>query len=217
VRLLEKLAWALTALTVTGLILLMVLWKPSPIPTAAIVVTADTSAMGTGGGTFNLSASEKGSTGKGTSGGSRRTGGTGSTKTASAPPKLRWPVKAKKYKLEPYRVSREFRQKYGSSYRDVWDALQKAEAEFIQKPDGSKVVRIISIEKNSIIAKLKFRVGDEIYAVNGRDFSDFDEASPSVLFKRGNEIYEQLKGETEFQIELERDRMPLVLRYTVPK
>jgi hypothetical protein len=213
---LEKVVWALTGLTVTALILLMVLWKPSPIPTGAISVEEDTAAMESKSGGLDFSAGEKGSGSGGSRTGSRRTGGSrqASKKTK---PKTPFPVKAKNYKYKPYKVNREFREKYGNSYRDVWDAMQKAEAQFITKPDGRKIVKIISIEKGSVIEKLQFRVGDEISHVNGRDFSEFDESSVSELYKRGNEVYDQLKSETEFQIELERGGVPTVMRFTVPK
>jgi C-terminal processing protease CtpA/Prc len=114
-----------------------------------------------------------------------------------------------------YDVNRELRLKYGDNYREVWDALQQAEAQLIEKPDGRKVIKIISIEKGSIIDRLHFAVGDEIYKVNNLDFSDF-EGSTGDAYNRGKELHQQLRNETEFQIEIERKGIPTVMRFTVP-
>jgi C-terminal processing protease CtpA/Prc len=77
-------------------------------------------------------------------------------------------------------------------------------------------VKIVSIPSDSIIQKLGFRVGDEISVVNGLDFNDF-EGSVGDMYSRGKEWYDQLREETEFQVELEREGVPMVLHYHIPK
>ena len=216
-RLLEKLVWALGALVIAALVLVMVFWKPSPIPTTAIPVERVSSKSRTGRKSLNnrFSVPESATAGKSASGGSgstSRSTGKGTGRSA-----YKYPVKAAKFKPEDYKVGHEFREKYGSNFREVWEALQTAEAEFVLRPDGTKVARIVSIEKDSIIERLGFAVGDEIYAVNGRNFSEFDESSMKNMYNEGSKLYDQLKEETEFQIELERAGSPMVLTYYIPK
>ena len=215
-KLLEKLAWILTALAVAVLVLVMIYLKPSPIPTgkAGRFVEVSNTPESQASSRYDFGAG-KGGNSSGL-GGSRRSGGRSQPgKTAPAPKKLKYPTKARNPQIKSFKGQPEFRQKY-ENYRECWDALQQAEAQFIMKPDGSKVVRIISIAENSIIEKLSFAVGDEICSVNGRDFSQF-EGSMGDMYQLGSEWHSQLKEETDFQIELIRDGRPMVMTYHIPK
>ena len=217
-KFLEKLAWVFSALAIAALVLVMIYWKPSPIPTgkAGRFVETSSSTPEPKSSKYNFGASKGGSSSKGSLGRPRGSGGTSRPgKTATKPKKLKYPVKAKNPKIKNFEGPPEFRQKY-ENYRECWDALQQAEAQFIIRPDGSKVVKIISIEKGSIIKNLKFEVGDEIYSVNGRDFSEF-EGDMGDMYNLGSEWHNQLKEETDFQIELNRGGIPMVMTYHIPK
>ncbi len=217
-KFLEKLAWILTALAITALVLVMIYWKPSPIPTgkAGRFVETQPSTPEPESSRYNFGAEKEGSSARRSPGHARGTGGTAKPgKTASKPKKLKYPVKAKNPQVKSYEGPPEFRQKY-ENYRECWEALQQAEAQFIIKPDGTKVVKIISIEKGSIITSLKFEVGDEICSVNGRDFSEF-EGDMGDMYKLGSEWHAQLREDADFQIELNRGGIPMVLTYHIPK
>jgi len=215
-KLLEKLIWVAGALIVALLVIIMVYWKPSPIPTGAIEFEETTTASAPANKTSDFSAPSNKSSGRsGAPSRIAKSSGKGSS-VASASEKLKYPVKAKNPQIKSFKGPREFREKYGNNYREVWEAMQKAEAELIEKPDGSKLVKIISIEPGSVIDKLMFEVGDEIYSVNGRNFSEF-KGSVGELYNLGKDWHGQLRNETEFQIELNRNGTPVVLNYHIPK
>ncbi len=214
----EKLVWILTAVVMALLVLVMVYWKPSPIPDEAIKVQKlQPKAATPAGGRSDFSAVRGSGTSGRSSGGTGRSGRSGSTNTAAASPKLPYKtIRSKNPKYSGWKLNREFREKYGDNYREVYDALQQVEAVVMEKPDGSKAIKIVSIDKSSIINRLHFEVGDEIYAVNGRDFKDF-EGSTGDLWNYGKGLYDDLRDKTEFQVEIERNGAPTVLYFQVPK
>jgi hypothetical protein len=217
-RFFEKLVWILTAVVMALLVLVMVYWKPSPIPTSAIRTEKLSPEKTTpDSGRRDFSTVRGSGSGRHSSGSTGRSSRSRTAKPASSAIKLPYPtVRSKNPKYSGWKLNREFRDKYGDNYREVYDALQQAEAVVVEKPDGSKAIRIVSIDKNSIINKLHFEVGDEIFAVNGRDFKDF-EGSTGDLYSYGKGFYDDLKTETEFQIEIERGGIPTVLYFRVPK
>lgn len=215
-RFLEKIIWALAVLMMAATVLVMVFWKPSPIPDAAIPIKEISAKPKSDKKRFDGLATS-GRSGSGGRSGSSGTPSAGSTEPVkAAAPKLPFKPKAAKYEPKAFSVDRKFREKYGENYREVWEALQQAEAEFVTRPDGMKVARIVSIQPNSIVAKLGFAVGDEIYAVNGRDFTEF-KGSMGDMYNEGKRLYDGLRNETEFQIELDRDGVSMVFTYHIPK
>lgn len=216
-RFFEKLIWILTGVVMALLVLVMVYWKPSPIPDTAIKIEKLAPEPAKPDAGRNAPAVRGSGSGGRTSGGTGRSGRSGSGVSAPAAPKLPFPtVRGKNPKYSGWSLSREFRDKYGDNYREVYDALQQAEAVLVEKPDGSKAIRIVSIDENSIIKRLHFEVGDEIYAVNGRDFKDF-EGSSGDWWSYGKGIYNDLRTETNFQVEIERNGAPTILHFQVPK
>jgi hypothetical protein len=217
-RFFEKLIWILTAAVMALLVLVMVYWKPSPIPDTAIKIerlAPEPKKPEPGRDASTARSSGSGGRSPGGTGRSSRSGG--GTAAPAAAPKLPFrTVRAENPKYSGWRLSPEFREKYGDNYREVYDALQQADAVLVEKPDGSKAIKIVSIDENSIIRRLHFEVGDEIYAVNGRDFKDF-EGSSGDWWSYGKGIYNDLRTETDFQVEIERGGVPTILHFQVPK
>ena len=216
-KFLEKLVWILSGVIIAALLLLLIKWQPSPVPTDAIAIKE----------VGSKPASRRSGSPRSAPGGGRGSSGRSSTSDSSGPSTARpeggsasanlpYTPRAKNYSQKDFEVGPEFREKYGDNYREVWEALQPAEAELITRADGSKVVKIVSIPNDSIIQKLGFRIGDEISVVNDLDFSDF-EGSVGDMYSRGQEMYDQLREETQFQVELERDGVPMILHYHIPK
>ncbi len=159
---LEKFIWALTLLAIAALVLVMVFLKPSPIHTSAIEVKEIKEKPAGTAPDMDFSSSGKTGSRKGSTASGRKgpTSSRPSARTTKTP--LKYQSKSKNPKVKDYSVSREFGEKYRGNYREVWQALQNAQAQIVTYPDGTKAARIMSIQPGSIIEKLGFKVGDEV-------------------------------------------------------
>lgn len=212
---LEKVIWALTALVIAAFVLVVFYWKRSDIPEVAIdVELIDVKSSGARK-KYDFSTSRNSKSGRASPGGSPEAGRGASPGATQGGIKLQFPPK-RKYTLEPRRVTRNFREKYANSYRDAWEAAHRAESEVIKRPDGTAAVRLLSIDKGSMIERLGFNVGDEITMIQGHPIDEFL-VSKSEAWELGKKLHAELREETDFEMVLDRKGATMVLYFHVPK
>ncbi|MFH1421864.1 MAG: PDZ domain-containing protein [Planctomycetota bacterium] len=115
--------------------------------------------------------------------------------------------------VEERKIDTSFRERY-SKYANVFEELKNAEGEIANTPYGTGI-RLTSVVRNSIIERIGFKHGDVLLSINGRTLDEFTE-EPDDIYKEGEKLYEQLKGQELFEIEVIRDGQPSLLRYYLP-
>jgi type II secretory pathway component PulC len=208
---LEKAVWVIGGITVCGVILLMVKMLPSIIHTAEIEVQP-----------VNLKIERPGTQREKPGAGKKATPAVrpnassaqspeqAPTRVVGSPSKKIMPSHAA---AEDKKIDPIFRERY-SKYASIFEETKNAESEVVQTPYGTGV-RLISVVKGSIIEKVGFVPGDILVAINGRTLEPLT-GSITDVYKDGERLYEELKGQELFEIEIIRNGQPVLLRYYIP-
>jgi hypothetical protein len=115
--------------------------------------------------------------------------------------------------VEDKRIDPLFRERY-SAYGSVFDEMRNADGEWVETPYGTGV-KLTSIITGSMIEKTGFAPGDVIVAINGGTLEALA-GSAADVYKEGERLFEGLKGQELFEIEIIRNGQPTLLRYYIP-
>ncbi len=224
--LLEKIVWGLTGLTIVGVVACAVL-GPFKSEISADAVWGDAfdnanalgrldegQAVELGGGRVKprlkpkATGGNKPSSGPArprTAGGGGETGpGPGGPDEASREPYEPGVVVGEATEYETIYLPQAVKQKY-RHFEDLYDLGMTASSVEIEK-DGQLYVQIEEMNEGSPLQeRLGFQPGDILISVNGNQ-ANSDNA---------RQLYEQLKNETQFRVEIERDGQRLIIPYQV--
>ncbi len=105
----------------------------------------------------------------------------------------------------PIEVEKQLVDKYKDNFADLYDEISKSDANFTRDGNGS-YLDVTKVQRNSIVDGIGIKVGDKVRSVNDNEIS-----SPKVA----KELYDKLKNETTFLVEIERGGKTIYILYEI--
>jgi type II secretory pathway component PulC len=106
--------------------------------------------------------------------------------------------------VKKFKVASSAVEKY-TNFADLYDEVSKSNAVFTQE-NGEPIIYVKRVQRNSIVDRIGIKKGDKIHTINGFEIKNQDDAFA---------LYERLKNNVSFDVELERNGRIMYLSYMI--